>query len=83
MSYQRFEIINQAIKKVKEMESTKDLPLFLIGHSWGGYGVTSVTSMYNDVDAVVTLSSYNTPNEMMMGFIETNTSPILRFTKPT
>lgn len=75
--------VRNAVKTVQNMEKTKDLPLFLIGHSWGGYGVVSATEDIQGVKAVVSMSGYNTPSEMLYGFAENNTSKAVIIAKPT
>lgn len=75
-------VIN-AVNFIKNYEKSRDLPLFLIGHSWGGYGVVAASYYLEDIKAVASFSAYNVPVDMMYGFVEINTSPILRFIKPT
>ena len=74
--------VANAVKTVKKHNKTKDLPVFLIGHSWGGYGVVTATDEVEGVSAVVAFSGFNTPSEMMYAFAETNTSKAVIVTKP-
>ena len=74
--------VANAVKTVKKHNKTKDLPVFLIGHSWGGYGVVTATDEVDGVSAVAAFSGYNTPSEMMYAFAETNTSKAVIVTKP-
>lgn len=37
----------------------KNMPIFLIGHSWGGYAVTSVLSIKDNIKACACISSLN------------------------
>ena len=80
--YESTNCVVSAVKTVKEFEKTKDLPLFLIGHSWGAYGAVTATGEVNNVLAVASFSSYNTPSEMMYGSIEANTSKAAILIKP-
>lgn len=54
-----------AIRYVRDSIDRKS-PLFLFGHSWGGYGVAA--SMYfEDVNAVASLSGFSSPIDEMLG----------------
>ena len=76
--------IKDAISYVKENEKLKELPLFLIGHSWGAYGVVSATYDFEDstINAVVALAGYNNPLKMMEYMALSNVSGILKITLP-
>ena len=74
--------VKYAVETVKKHAKTKDLPVFLIGHSWGGYGVVTATDEVEDVSAVASFSGYNMPSDMMYAFAETNTSKAVIVTKP-
>lgn len=41
------------------------LPVMLFGHSWGGYAVTAVLNYDHDISAVVSVSGYATPMELL------------------
>lgn len=54
------------IKYIKQSSAFKDKPLFLIGHSWGGYACASVLSLTDEVKACATISAmYNAANIMV------------------
>lgn len=46
------------------------LPVFLFGHSWGGYAVTAVLNFDHDVVASASVSGYAEPMEMITEFAE-------------
>ena len=46
-------------------QKLKELPLFLYGHSAGGYAVTTVLPEYESVTASVSISGFDSPNEIM------------------
>ena len=75
--------VANAVKTVKNLDKTKDLPIFLIGHSWGAYGVVAATQDVDGVKAVAAFSGYNKPNDMTYGFAESYTSSIVAVTKPS
>lgn len=74
--------VSNAIKTIKEYDKTKDLPIFLIGHSWGGYGVVAATEDNDGISAVVSFSGYNSPYDMTYGFAESNISNAVIVGKP-
>lgn len=74
--------VANAIKTIKNREDTKELPLFLFGHSWGAYGVVTATEDEDDIQAVAALSGYNQSAGVMYGFVENYVSPALIVTKP-
>ena len=80
--YESRNCVSNAVKTVKKHNKTKNLPIFLMGHSFGGYGVVTATDDVDGVSAVVAFSAFNTPNEMMYAFAETNTSKVAILTKP-
>ena len=57
--------LDKAISCVKAMDKTKDYPIMLLGHSWGGYSVGSVLKMHPDVKAVCSLSGFNSALDLM------------------
>ena len=58
--------LRSALDYIKKEEDLKQLPLMLYGHSMGGYAVTSVLNYDNDIDAVVSVSGFNTPLQAMV-----------------
>ena len=74
--------VRNAVKTVQNMDKTKDLPLFLVGHSWGGYGVVSASNDVDGVSAVVAFSGFNQPGDAIYGFAEYSISKAAILTKP-
>lgn len=58
--------LRAALDYIEEDNSLKQLPLMLYGHSMGGYAVTSVLNYDYDINAVVSVSGFNTPMEAMV-----------------
>jgi len=48
---------------IKRSDEFADIPLYLFGHSLGGYAVAAVLGMGHDVQAVVTASGFDTAEE--------------------
>ena len=74
--------VQNAVKTVQNLAKTKDLPLFLIGHSWGGYGVVTATDLVDGISGVAAFSGFNTPSEMMYSFAQSYASKAMVVMKP-
>lgn len=48
--------LDNALTFVKNEKKFKSLPIYLIGHSWGGYAVGSVVLLHKDIKAVACIS---------------------------
>lgn len=58
--------LEYALDFVRDDERSKELPILLYGHSWGGYSVCSVLEKADDIKAVVSISSFNKSQDMLM-----------------
>ena len=59
-----------AVEYIKSNRDLQGYPLFLFGHSWGGYGVSASLHFNQNINAVAELSGFATPAKEMMGFPE-------------
>ena len=75
--------VSSAIKTVKNNAKTSSLPIFLVGHSWGGYAVVAATEDHKDISAVASFSGYNQPADAMYGFAEYAVGKGVVLTKPS
>ena len=57
--------LEAALDSLLAEQTLKELPLFLYGHSAGGYAVTTVLPEYDSVTASVSISGFDSPNEIM------------------
>lgn len=57
--------LSRAIEYVDEVPELKDLPIFLWGHSWGGYCVANVLNFHPEVKAIVSLSGFNRSSDLL------------------
>ena len=55
-----------AIDYAKTLDEYKDLPIVLLGHSWGGYSAASVLSMHKDIKAAVIISGFNESEDLIL-----------------
>ena len=54
-----------AIDHVKTLDPLMQLPMVLMGHSWGGYCVGSVLNLHPEVEAAVILAGFNETEDML------------------
>lgn len=62
--------LDAALDFVEGDERFKDLPIYLYGHSWGGYAVAAVLGEEHEISAAVSVSGYDNPNVMIKEWIE-------------
>lgn len=60
--------LDHALSYIAEDSELSQLPVFLFGHSWGGYAVTAVLNFDHTVTASASLSAYSEPMEMMQSY---------------
>jgi len=60
--------LDAALDFVEAQKEFEDLPVFLYGHSWGGYAVTAILNYDHPVAGVVSIAGYNSPMEMIMAW---------------
>lgn len=73
--------VEDVVKYLQNLNETKDLPICLVGHSWGAYG--SVMASKNvDVSAVCSFSSYDTPDVLMYEQARSHAGEWIIVTKP-
>jgi len=56
--------LDAALAFVEGTSEFNDLPVMLLGHSWGGYAVCAVLSLGRNVNAVVSAAAFNCPGEI-------------------
>lgn len=57
--------LSRAIEYLNEVTELKDLPIFLWGHSWGGYCVANVLNFHPEVKAIVSMSGFNRCSDLL------------------
>lgn len=58
--------LKYALDFVRTHQISKDLPIMLYGHSWGGYSVCSVLEDEDDITAVAEFAGFNTSMDIIM-----------------
>ncbi len=57
--------LSRAIEYLDEVPKLKDLPIFLWGHSWGGYCVANVLNFHPEVKAIVSMAGFNRSSDLL------------------
>lgn len=60
--------LNEALNFAKRDERLSGLPVYLMGHSWGGYAVTAVLNFDHDIKGVASVAGYAEPVQMIYEF---------------
>lgn len=58
--------LNSALSYLQTQSDSKDKPILLFGHSWGGYATANILHDEQDIAAVVSVSGANSSKEMIM-----------------
>ena len=62
--------LDNAINHVTTIEEYEDLPVFLVGHSWGGYSVGNVLNFHPEVKAAVIIAGFNESENLLQHYSE-------------
>lgn len=57
--------LDYALRYVKSKEAYAELPIFLVGHSWGAYSVGNVLNFHTDVAGAVLFAGFNTSENLI------------------
>jgi len=57
--------LDHVIDYVEEQEEFKDLPVFLMGHSWGGYCVANALNEHPEVKCVVSIAGFSKSSDLL------------------
>ncbi len=57
--------LDLAISHARELPEYRDLPLFLFGHSWGGYCVGNVLNFHPEIEAAVIIAGFNETEDLL------------------
>lgn len=58
--------LDAALTYIEKQERFGDMPVFLYGHSWGGYAVTAIFNYNHDIAASVSVAGFNEPMDMIL-----------------
>ena len=76
--------LKYAIDFVKANDELKNMPLLLIGHSWGAYSVCNVSAIVHDIDikGIVAFSPFNSMNKLIRDIAKQRTKADLSVLSP-
>ena len=72
-----------AIRYAKSLDVYKDLPIFLVGHSWGTYAVGCNLALHPDVAGSVMFSGFNKSKEMLLCHSKNYVGPLAHVLLPS
>lgn len=62
---QAVEDLDAALNFIEREARFANAPVYLFGHSWGGYSVCAILNFHHKVNAVVSVSGFSNPNKMI------------------
>ena len=74
--------LDRAISYVENDPELKNYPIFLFGHSWGGYSVTSVLNEHPEVTAVCSVAGFNESSDLLCAQGRDMIGPVIYFLLP-
>ena len=74
--------IDNALKYIKNTPKYSSMPIFLLGHSWGGYAVTSVLALHPDVKACAAIAPMYSGYDIMVEKAEQYVGKLAVMPKP-
>lgn len=76
--------LKYAIQYVASRDDLKELPLLLLGHSWGGYSVCNVNALSPDVEikGIVAFSPFHSLTRLIADMVKMKTKANIRFMSP-
>jgi pimeloyl-ACP methyl ester carboxylesterase len=58
--------LDAALTYVESKPALSNLPVMLFGHSWGGYAVAAILNTTHPITAVVSVSGFNSPDDLLL-----------------
>ncbi len=74
--------LDAALSFIASSERLCDMPLFLIGHSWGGYAAASVLALHPEVRAAALIAPMCNAPQMMVDKAQEHVGPLAYVAKP-
>lgn len=74
--------LDETLTYLKGIKAFRDQPTFLIGHSWGGYAVTSALALHDHIRACVGIAPMNDGSKMMVEKAEQYVGDMANMSKP-
>ncbi len=76
--------LKHALKFANERNELKDMPIVLVGHSWGAYSVCNVSAIYESdkIKGIVAFSPFNSMNKLIRDIAKSQTKINLSILSP-
>lgn len=74
--------LDAALTWVESESQLEDVPIYLFGHSWGGYAVAAVLAFDHQITASASISGFNDPMTMIMEWGEDMLGPAIYLEYP-
>lgn len=71
--------LDYAVNAVRTVEGYRDVPISVIGHSWGGFAALNISALHKDIESCVSISGFIAVERMIEQFF----SGILKFYRPS
>lgn len=71
--------LDYAVNDVRTVEGYRDVPISVIGHSWGGFAALNISALHKDIESCVSISGFIAVERMIEQFF----SGILKFYRPS
>ena len=69
--------LDAALTWVEEQSRFEDVPIYIYGHSWGGYAAAAVLGFGHDIAASASVAGFNDPMSMIMAWGEDMMGPLV------
>ena len=74
--------VHAAVQFARESGIDGGLPVVLVGHSWGAYGVAGALAYDDGVEACVAMSGFDTPNDIILESANRQMGPVAQTQVP-
>ena len=71
--------LDYAVNAVRTVEGYRDVPISVIGHSWGGFAALNISALHKDIESCVSISGFIAVERIIEQFFH----GILRFYRPS
>lgn len=80
--YQSIIDLDAVLNYIKNDERFSSFPVFLVGHSWGGFTVTSTLALHSEVKGCFAIAPFNDGKQMVLNSAEKYAGKIVRLSSP-
>ncbi len=70
--------LDDAVKALKNDERYGNLPISVIGHSWGGFSTLNISALHPDIEKAVAMSGFISAEQILKGFFKGILSPFCK-----